>query len=369
VWTLSSAGAAALTGGVLGLLADLVGVPPASGAVAAAAVAAAAAADLAHVTPLSIRRQVPQVWGRILDPHVTAVLYGARLGIGPATMLSTWLWWAATLVGASLGAGPAALVGIVFATSRTLVHMVVAARVDRLPRWQQRRRAATRGLELTAVLVATTVLLAGCSGDDTPAAPTSTGAASTGAAAPADPAETDPTDPSPTTTEVPVPETTPGERLAALLPRDLPGYAPITDRPGADTTLDLDAAAAIEQDVAAERSLLETRGFVAGATRAWRDTADHVVVATVYELATPEDAALYLQDGFITLEGFAAAPFDVPDTPGARGFTQDGADGYRSHGVAFVRGARWFLVFVDGPPETTTIDEARRLAALVDPEA
>jgi hypothetical protein len=222
----------------------------------------------------------------------------------------------------------------------------------------------TRALELAAVLVATTVLLAGCSGDDTPSAGTTTSAAPTATTVAPDAGGS-----VPTTTEVPVPETTPGERLAALLPPDLAGYEPITDRPGADTTLDLDAAAAIEQDAAAERSLLETRGFVAGATRAWRDAADHVVVATVYEFATPEDAALYLQDGFITLEGFAAAPFDVPDTPGARGFTQDGPDGYRSHGVAFVRGSRWFLVFVDGPPETTTIDEARRLAALVDPGA
>ena len=365
VWTLSSAGAAALVGGALGLLAHLLGVPSASGTVAAILVTAAALADLAHITPPSIRRQVPQVWGRILDPHLTAVLYGARLGVGPATMLSTWLWWAATVVGASLGPGPAALVGVVFATSRTLVHVVVAAHVDRLPRWQARQRAVTRGLELVAVLVATTVLLAGCSGDDTPSASTTT-AADTADTADAVP---DTTGSAPTTTEVPVPEPTPGERLAALLPRDLDGYQPITDRPGADTTLDLEAAAAIEQDADAERSLLETRGFVAGATRAWRDAADHVVVATVYEFATPEDAALYLQDGFITLEGFAAAPFDVPDTPGARGFTQDGPDGYRSHGVGFVRGPRWFLVFVDGPPETTTIDEARRLAALVDPGA
>ncbi|MCU0273063.1 MAG: hypothetical protein MUE34_07525 [Acidimicrobiales bacterium] len=364
MWTLSSAGAAALVGGALGLLAQLLGVPPTSSAVAAMLVTAAALADLGHITPPSIRRQVPQVWGRILDPHVTAVLYGARLGIGPATMLSTWLWWAATAIGASLGAGPAALVGVVFATSRTIVHVVVAARVDRLPRWQERQRAVTRALELAAVLVATTVLLAGCSGDDTPSAGTTTSAAPTATTVAPDAGGS-----VPTTTEVPVPETTPGERLAALLPPDLAGYEPITDRPGADTTLDLDAAAAIEQDAAAERSLLETRGFVAGATRAWRDAADHVVVATVYEFATPEDAALYLQDGFITLEGFAAAPFDVPDTPGARGFTQDGPDGYRSHGVAFVRGSRWFLVFVDGPPETTTIDEARRLAALVDPGA
>lgn len=364
VWTFASAGAAALVGGALGLLAELVGVPPASGPVAAVAVAAAAVADLARITPPSIRRQVPQVWGRILDPHVTAVLYGARLGIGPATMLSTWLWWAATLVGASLGMGPSALVGVVFATSRTIVHVVVAARVDRLPRWRERQRAMTRALELAAVLVAATVLLAGCSGDDSSSGTSTTTAAPAPTTVAPDAAGTDTT-----TTEVPVPETTPGERLAALLPRDLDGYEPITDRPGADTTLDLDAAAAIEEDTAAERSLLETRGFVAGATRAWRDAADHVVVATVYEFATPEDAALYLQDGFITLEGFAATPFDVPGTPGARGFTQGGADGYLSHGVAFVRGSRWFLVFVDGPPATTTIDEARRLAGLVDPDA
>ena len=55
------------------------------------------------VAPFSVMRQVPQLWGRIFSAPVVAVLYGARLGVGPLTILRTWLWWGAFVAGSSAG--------------------------------------------------------------------------------------------------------------------------------------------------------------------------------------------------------------------------------------------------------------------------
>lgn len=359
VWTLACGGGAALLGATLGAAWDAAGIAHVPPVGAAAAVGVAGLLDLAGVVAPSIRRQVPIAWGRILDPRLTAVLYGVRLGIGPATMLSTWLWWAATLVSASHGTLAGAAVGAAFAGTRTLVNVAVAARVDRLPAWHRRGGTVTRALELGALALGMVVLLAACSGDDdgTPPTTASTSEAPPGTTAP------------PSTTEDEVDTTTttePEPDLAAELPAGLPGYEPITDRPGAEGPLDLEAAVAGEVDPEAERTLLETRGFQEGYTRAWRDDRENVVVATVYRFATPEDAALYLQDGLITLEGFAASPFEVPEVEGARGFSQPDPGGELvTHGVAFVRSDRWYLVYVNGPPEAATTDEVRRLAVAV----
>ena len=55
-----------------------------------------------------------------------AVLYGARLGVGPLTILSSWLWWAMLVVGAAGGPWLGAMAGAAFALSRTVVMVAVA---------------------------------------------------------------------------------------------------------------------------------------------------------------------------------------------------------------------------------------------------
>lgn len=84
-------------------------------AVALVAVAAAVALDRAGARPVQVGRQVPQVWGRVLPPGVVAVVYGLRLGIGPLTLLSSWLWWAALVAGATAGVGASVAAALSFA--------------------------------------------------------------------------------------------------------------------------------------------------------------------------------------------------------------------------------------------------------------
>lgn len=64
--------------------------------------------------PPTVGRQVPAEWARIFPAPVTAGLYGARLGVGPLTILSTWTWWSFTLAAALLGPGSAVATGATF---------------------------------------------------------------------------------------------------------------------------------------------------------------------------------------------------------------------------------------------------------------
>jgi hypothetical protein len=73
-----------------------------------------------------VPRQVPRVWARVFPPPVVAVLYGARLGVGPLTLLPTWLWWAVFLAAAAAGPLPAVLAGVAFAGARGLTMVVLA---------------------------------------------------------------------------------------------------------------------------------------------------------------------------------------------------------------------------------------------------
>ena len=104
---------------------------PAGPATAFGIVAAAVAADLAGtrlpaLRPLAVRRQVPTAWSSVFAPETVAVLYGARLGVGPLTILPTWLWWAALLIGASAGPWVGAATGAAFAATRAAATLVAA---------------------------------------------------------------------------------------------------------------------------------------------------------------------------------------------------------------------------------------------------
>lgn len=94
-------------------------VAPAPAWVGAALVGGAALADLIGWPPVaSVRRQVPQAWSRLFAPVTVAGLYGARLGVGPLTVLNTWLWWAALAAGALAGLGAAVAAGAAFGLVR-----------------------------------------------------------------------------------------------------------------------------------------------------------------------------------------------------------------------------------------------------------
>jgi hypothetical protein len=47
--------------------------------------------------PLAVHTQVPQWWGHRYGPWLGSIRYGFRLGLGPATILTTWLWWAGVI--------------------------------------------------------------------------------------------------------------------------------------------------------------------------------------------------------------------------------------------------------------------------------
>jgi hypothetical protein len=104
--------------------------PSAAGALALVAAAGdVAARRFRWARPVAVGRQVPQLWGRLFGARVAALLYGARLGVGPLTILTSWAWWAALVVGASLGPWPSAAVGAGFALVRAAVTLVAATGV------------------------------------------------------------------------------------------------------------------------------------------------------------------------------------------------------------------------------------------------
>lgn len=111
---------------VVGAAWDGVGLAPLSAGIAALLATLALLADVAGLRALAVGRQVPQAWGRLFGPRLTATLYGARLGVGPLTILSTWTWWAALLIGASLGPWLSAATGAAFAVTRTATTLVAA---------------------------------------------------------------------------------------------------------------------------------------------------------------------------------------------------------------------------------------------------
>lgn len=162
--------------------------------------------------------------------------------------------------------------------------------------------------------------------------------------------------------------TAPGEAAVydlLLAEPPLDGFARADDVLGTGA-LDLEAAAAAERDVDAERALLEARGFERGASRAWLDPDQDVVYLAVYDFGDAEGATAYLQAAAEGLQARGATAFDVPEVPGALGFTtvEDGPDGtFSAHAVTFARGDRWFLALVGSPGRGRSPEDVRAVAA------
>ncbi|HVF73701.1 MAG TPA: hypothetical protein VM938_01525 [Acidimicrobiales bacterium] len=347
---LAAGATGALAGFVVGAAWTGFGLPGASEPVAALVVAVAVVLDLVgRPRPAAVHRQVPQAWARVFPIRVAAVLYGARLGVGPLTILSTWLWWAAFVLGATAGPWWSSAVGAAFGLGRVAVMVAVSARVEgdmsaRMAQVRGRERVG-RPLALVGAVVAVAVLLAACtSGGDKRSADRNGG---------------DDDGRGTSTSAAPPPPTIPASPVnGALMLDDLgPDWTRVPDTRAGLGPLDLEAAAKAEVDTSAERSLLETRGFKAGLARAWRNQAGDELYQAVYEFRDEASAAAYLQDGLINLEGRGSARYEVEGVPGATGFSQaerrpDGA--VTSHGLAFVRGHRFFLLFLASARPGTT---------------
>lgn len=154
--------AGAMTGGGLGALLGWAWVslrlPQASPFVVFALVMAALALDLLKVRPLAVGRQLPTAWGRIFGPEGASLLYGARLGIAPATILMTWLWYAATIVAMTEGPLVGAVTGVVFQVARiATICIAVSGASDAVPQRmtliQRSRGFVAAGLGLMAGLI------------------------------------------------------------------------------------------------------------------------------------------------------------------------------------------------------------------------
>ncbi len=411
-------GAGTASGGLAGLAGAVVLAPlrpvPSPLAVVLVAVVIGASLDRLQLLvgrphPLTSGRQVPREWGRLFGPHTVALLYGARLGVGPLTILSTWTWWSVTLASALIGPITAVTVGAVFGFVRLLVTAAVSAvvsvgragrRRDHAAwfRWvRARQRSNWRVLNGIGVAMAVAVFAAGCGagpgaddrGLDVTTASSSTIPSTTPPTSPStspstspQPRATTPAPPAPTGNESIIPvrledvvrtATTEAterpraktwssepEALAAALTASIDGYEPIGE-PGADRHLDLQAAAELQPDPTEEVALLETRGFEGGWTRAFRNEHNDVAVVSVYQFDDPAEAEFYLEDGLITIGGYGGKFFDIADLPGVRGFVQyfsetdeGGTEDLVSLGAAFQTGPRWYLVYFVGSTDTVT---------------
>lgn len=169
-------GAATTSGIVIGLSASVLLAPIVAlsgGAAAGSLTVVVALIGLAVILDLAVLlvggprppaggRQVPREWGRLFQPATVAVLYGARLGVGPLTILSTWTWWAVTLASGLMGPAPAALVGGTFGFVRMAVTVAVSlAALDPAETSLYRRlRSATRPSRATLTGLAALALVA-----------------------------------------------------------------------------------------------------------------------------------------------------------------------------------------------------------------
>ena len=333
-------------------------------------------------SPPTSGRQVPREWGKLFDARIVALLYGARLGVGPLTILSTWTWWSFTIAAALIGPGTGALAGAVFGFVRLMVTIAVSGISALVPpdvrpehhsrlfrSLRARRRSnwiAINGVGFAAVLA---MVLSGCGGSvDEPSAsnptsttsmssersggrdPSITGEQQIAGRVPGDDSAADPESRTIVTVELEdvvrtasikqdsagatapagsaladrrpaVPPSSEPQALAQSLLATVDGFTPVDD-PGGDRHLDLEAAAGLQPDPTEEVALLETRGFEGGWTRAFRNQHNDVAVLSVYQFRDAAEAEFYLEDGLITIGGYGGKFFDIQGQPGVRGFVQ-----------------------------------------------
>lgn len=157
---LSAGTSGALAGFAAGVAWALAGAPVPGTSFAVAAVALTAAADSLYrwkgvPRPPSVRRQVPVLWTGLFAPETVALLYGARLGVGPLTVLPSWSWWSALVLAAARGPIHALLVAGFFGVARVVL-------ITGLAEWARKDMAVRMGW-LARQEVAVATLLVGIS--------------------------------------------------------------------------------------------------------------------------------------------------------------------------------------------------------------
>jgi hypothetical protein len=135
----------------------------------AGAAAGAVALDLARVRPPGFRRQVAESWLDLYRGWVYGAGYGVQLGVGWATIVTSWLVWSALVGMVLVGSATAGVaVGIAFGLGRGLPVLATARVRDgrglqalhrRLAAWESPFRSAS--LAGAAALAVVLVLGAG----------------------------------------------------------------------------------------------------------------------------------------------------------------------------------------------------------------
>lgn len=344
--------------------------------------------------PVTLGTQVPREWRELLDPKVVAGLYGLRLGIGPATILSTWMWWAGALAAGLAGVWMSVMFGALFGATRIVSTAVATRRAEvvghstwfgRLRTWQ---RPGWSALNMLAALVCVAAITSGCSNQvevenaSVPSSGQPTNTTIEVDAAVASGPETDPDaladEETPSVTASPAPNAQssaidaigaadPGapslpplsaDELSRLLVSEVRQFGTVPEAK-ANRFLDLDAATALQPDPTEEGPLLETRGFRGGWTRVFRNDTQDVLVTAVYDFENQTEAAFYREDGLITLGGYGAEFFDIPELPESRGFRTESRDEIGpivTWGLTFTTGNQWYLLYLVGDPQTATVD-------------
>ena len=163
-FTVAALSAAAVVGGLLGLLGGALGVERAVLVVAAlAALAAAREAGLIRVPLPQLRRQVPERWHHELPLPVWTAGYGAGLGIGFLTFQPVATFWIAVLAALAVGRPAASAAGFALYGAGRALMVVLPPRPDRDVTGVVERLAARRPLLRRAnavALAACAVLLA-----------------------------------------------------------------------------------------------------------------------------------------------------------------------------------------------------------------
>lgn len=116
--------------------------------------------EVVGVRTLAIHRQVPQWWGHRYGPVAAATRYGLRMGVGPATILSSWFWWTGVVLAALASVRWSVVSAVVFAASRfaTMYALAwrnptgveMASRVRTVESWRSRARV----LAIVAMVIA-----------------------------------------------------------------------------------------------------------------------------------------------------------------------------------------------------------------------
>jgi hypothetical protein len=111
--------------------------------------------EIAGFRTLAIHRQVPQWWGHQYGPLAAAARYGLRMGVGPATILTSWFWWTGALIGGLLSPPIAIICGLSFSLARfaTMAGLAwgepsgveMAARIRRVESWRARSKKIAVG--------------------------------------------------------------------------------------------------------------------------------------------------------------------------------------------------------------------------------